>query len=145
MTVRNESVRLSLIDAGFTAGMAKAAGAAGLLERSLDDLDGTNVRASRGLPTTAREVDNLGGCIPSQLRRHRPILWSPRADPEGRRRARSRAGSDRRHGVPAITGLASSLGFAALGAGSLVTAFQGVGDALKTFNEAALDPTADEP
>lgn len=44
--------------------------------------------------------------------------------------------------VPAITGLASQLGFAALGMGSLVTASVGVGDALKAVNEAALEPTA---
>lgn len=45
--------------------------------------------------------------------------------------------------VPAITGLASQLGFAAVGMGSLVVAAQGVGDAMEAVNEAALEPTAD--
>jgi hypothetical protein len=43
--------------------------------------------------------------------------------------------------VPAVAGLASELGFAALGAGVAVLAFQGMGDALKAMNKAGLDPT----
>ncbi|MBM7518269.1 hypothetical protein [Nocardioides nitrophenolicus] len=44
-------------------------------------------------------------------------------------------------GVAGVAGLASQLGFAATGALSLVVAAQGVGDALKAVNEAALEPT----
>lgn len=44
--------------------------------------------------------------------------------------------------VAGVAGLASQFGFAATGALSLVVAAQGVGDALKAVNEAALEPTA---
>lgn len=43
--------------------------------------------------------------------------------------------------IPAVTGLSAQLGFAALGMGALLIASQGVGDALKAVNDAALDPT----
>ncbi len=44
-------------------------------------------------------------------------------------------------GIPAVTGLASALGFTAIGAGTAIMAFQGVGDALKALNKAHLEPT----
>lgn len=46
-------------------------------------------------------------------------------------------------GIPAVTGLATQLGFAAAGAGAMVLAFQGVGDALKAVNKAELQPTVE--
>lgn len=45
--------------------------------------------------------------------------------------------------VPAVAGLAAQLGAAALAGGTMVIAMQGVGDALKAVNEAALEPTAE--
>lgn len=45
--------------------------------------------------------------------------------------------------VPAVAGLTTQLGFAVAGAGTMVLAFQGVGDALKALNEARLNPTAE--
>ena len=48
MAVRNEAVRLSLID-DFTTPMAKAAAVTALLEHNLTDLDGSSVAARRGL------------------------------------------------------------------------------------------------
>ena len=44
--------------------------------------------------------------------------------------------------IPAVTGLAQELGFAALAGGTAVLAFQGVGDALTAMNKAHLEPTA---
>ena len=44
-------------------------------------------------------------------------------------------------GIPAVAGLASQFGFAAIGAGTAIGAFQGVGDALKAMNTAHLEPT----
>lgn len=44
--------------------------------------------------------------------------------------------------VPAISGLTAALGFAAVGAGATVLAFQGVGTALKALNTYQLEPTA---
>lgn len=43
--------------------------------------------------------------------------------------------------VPALAGLTNQLSFAAIGAGAAVLAFAGVGDALKSVNEFALEPT----
>lgn len=43
--------------------------------------------------------------------------------------------------VPAISGLTNQLAFAAAGAGVMVLAFQGVGDALKATNDYAITPT----
>lgn len=45
--------------------------------------------------------------------------------------------------VPVISGLASAMGFAAVAGVGLVTAFQGVGDALKYVRQAELDPTTE--
>ncbi len=45
-------------------------------------------------------------------------------------------------GVPAIAGLASQLGAAAIAGGSAIVAFQGVGDAVKAMQEYDLEPTA---
>ena len=44
--------------------------------------------------------------------------------------------------VPAISGLAMQLGFAASAAGASILAFQGVGDALDALNQYQLEPTA---
>lgn len=44
-------------------------------------------------------------------------------------------------GIPAIMGVASALGFTAIGAGTAIVAFKGVGDALKALNKAHLEPT----
>lgn len=43
--------------------------------------------------------------------------------------------------TPVITGLASQLGFAALGAGVAAAALSGIGDTLKAVNENAINPT----
>lgn len=92
--------------------------------RLRSDIDGVRSSARRAGP----EIDRLSG----RLR-----LWTDLALTIGPSVAPIGAVA-----VPALTGLASQLGFAALGAGSLVTAFQGVGDALKAVNQAALEPTA---
>lgn len=60
MATRNEAVRLTLEDAGFTTGMAKAAAATALLERSLDSLDGTNVKTGSSTKGLSEETDGLG-------------------------------------------------------------------------------------
>lgn len=43
--------------------------------------------------------------------------------------------------IPAISGLTNQMGFAVAGAGAMVLAFSGVGDALKATNEYAIEPT----
>lgn len=75
-----------------------------------------------------REVDQLSGRL--AIARDALVTLGPAATPV--------AGVM----VPALTGLASQAGFAALAGGTLAAAFQGVGGALKAMNKAQLEPTA---
>lgn len=143
MAVRRESVRLELQDAGFSTGMARAAAATALLEGRLDSLDGVSIRAHTSVGTLGDDVDTLGTVTRKagpdidrysgrlRLLADAAAVLGPSLVPIGA------------VAVPAITGLASQLGFAALGMGSLVASFQGVGDALTAVNDAALEPTAE--
>lgn len=141
MGVRREAVRLELQDAGFTSGMARAAAATALLDRELEDLDGTSVDTEKSLGGVKRETNNL--VRPSRdaskeidkLSGRMRILFDaaaalgPALIPIGA------------VAVPAMSGLASQMGAAALGAGTALIAFQGVGDALKAVNDFALKPS----
>lgn len=141
MAVRNESVRISAID-DFTSPVARMSAAAALFKRQLDDINGTNVDVNRGLIDTARSVNTVGD---STRRTSADINQF-----SGRLRIMADAALTlgpatlpiAAIAVPAITGLASAFGFAAIGAGSAIVAFQGVGDALSAVNKAQLEPTA---
>lgn len=141
MAQRRESVLLTLED-HFSTGMARAAAATALLDKNLHDLDGSTVRTGRSMQSTSKDVDVLS-------------TSSRRADTSinqltGRLRLMADAAAILGPSLvpigavalPAVTGLASQLGFAAVGLSSLVAASQGVGDALKAVNEAAVEPTA---
>lgn len=141
MAVRREKVVLDLED-NFSTGMARAAAAAGLLDGRLRDLDGshTDLRRStdgsvQGIDRFRRSVDQSGPAIDRYsgrmaLMAKAGLVLGPSLVPIAA------------VGIPAVTGLASQLGFAAIGMGSLVVASQGVGDALKAVNEAAIEPTS---
>lgn len=142
MAVRREAVRLELEDA-FTRGMLQAAGATELLDQKLRGLSGSAVETDRSLQPVTRDTDRLG-------------TSSRKAGPEidrlsGRLAIFARIAAAigpavvpiGAVAVPAVTGLASALGFAVIGMGSLVAASQGVGDALGAVNKAALEPTAE--
>lgn len=141
MATRNERVVLSLQDQGFSTGMARAAAQAALLDRALDGLDGSGVRVQRSMGGAAKSADTLGvsarrnessiNQLTGRLRVLADVaaIIGPSLVPIGA------------VGIPAVTGLAQQLGFAALGMGSLVAASQGVGDALEAVNKAALDPS----
>lgn len=143
MAVRNESVRLSLDDAGFSTGMARAAAATALLDRQLDKLDGSNVRVSKSVDTSSRSFDRMGQSARAndssinqltgrlRLMADAAAILGPSLVPIGA------------VAVPALAGLASQFAFTAGAAGTAVLAFQGVGDALKALNTAELEPTAD--
>lgn len=143
MAVRRESVRLELQDAGFSTGMARAAAATGLLEGRLDSLSGKAIETDRSLRVTSDGVDDVGGSSRKagpdidrfsgrlRLLADTALVLGPALVPVGA------------VGVPAVAGLASQLGFATLGAVSLVAAVQGVGDALTAVEKARLDPTAE--
>ncbi|MBM0125600.1 hypothetical protein, partial [Pimelobacter simplex] len=141
MAVRRESVRLELED-HFSTKMAKAAAATKLLDRELKGLSGRSVEMGRASGTAARDIDLFGTSLRRQgaevdrfsgrvrILADTMAVLGPSLVPTGG------------VAIAGIAGLSSQLGFAAIGMGSLVAASQGVGDALKTLNDAALDPTA---
>jgi hypothetical protein len=141
MGTRHERVVLELEDHGFSTKMVRNAAATALLDKTLDNLDGTAVRTTRNMPATSREVETLG----------RSAARSDSSINQLTGRLRLMADTAAVLGpslvpisavaVPALTGLASQVGVAALGMGTLVVASQGVGDALKAVNDASLDPT----
>jgi hypothetical protein len=142
VATRKETVQL-ILDDRFTAGMAKAATAAALLNRELDALNGAGggrrtemtVRnignevavVSRKAREGSASIDQFSGRL-SLLARTAAVL-GPALAPIGT------------VGVAAVAGLANQFGVAAIGAGVAIAAFQGVGDALEAVNTAALEPT----
>lgn len=140
MAVRLESVRLELED-NFTSGMARAAAAAAMLNAELDNL---NKRGTGDTRNSNIIINNMNRVSDSANRNSRSInqltgrlrLWAdaiaalgPALVPIG---AVATAG---------IMGLANQLGAAALAGGVAVTAFQGVGGALKALNTYQITPT----
>lgn len=79
--------------------------------------------------TTAREFDRASGRV--RLLADALLTLGPALIPIGA------------VAVPALTGLASQAGIAVAAVGTLVLAFQGVGDAVTALNDAALEPTTD--
>lgn len=142
MATRHERVVLTLED-NFTTAAAKAAAATSLINRELKNLSGAAVGTHRPLRGTATEVDKTSTALRRgendldrfsgrlKLLRDAAVILGPALVPIGA------------VAVPAITGLAAQLGAAALAGGTAIAAFQGVGDALKSVNEAALEPTAE--
>lgn len=141
MATRRERVVLDLVD-NMSTGLVKSAAKVRELKRELNDLSGTSVQTSRGTARISKDIDTVGN---SSSRADRSInqltgrlrvlgeivaILHPAIAPIGA------------VAVPAISGLANQFGMAALGAGSLMIAFQGVGDATKAVNEYALEPTA---
>jgi len=140
MAVRREKVILELED-HFSTQMAKAAAATKLVDRELHGLSGRSLDFGRASGTASRDIDRFSSSLRHQgaevdrfsgrvrILADTLAVLGPSLVPVG--------------GVAAagITGLSSQLGFAAIGMGSLVAASQGVGDALKAVNEAALEPT----
>ena len=140
MGVRQESVRLTLDD-DFTSKMARAAAATKLLGGALDSLDGKSVRATQSTTKTTAAVEDQGSAFRKsgadidkfsgrlRILADAAAILGPSLVPIGA------------VAIPAVTGLASQLGFAALGAGTLAVAFNGVGDAVSAVNAYALEPT----
>lgn len=122
--------------------MARAAASAALLNRELDSLSRESIRTKRsmsdidkGVVVMGSHADRSGSQIDKLSGRVRILadvaaVLGPSLIPIGG------------VGIAAIGGLANQFGFAAIGAGTAVLAFQGVGDALKAVNKAAIEPTA---
>lgn len=126
MAVRYERVVVDLDDR-FSRPMAGMAASTALFRRNLDDadrkvgdFDSSTRRASPG-------IDRLSGRM--RILADVASFLGPALVPVGA------------VGIPALAGLAAQFGFAAVAGGTAVLAFQGVGDALKAVNTAALDPT----
>lgn len=140
MATRRERVVLELQD-DFTSGMARAAAATALMnrelgslskdsvrtKRSMSDIDDGVTRLGRNMEGSGRQIDRYSGRV--AILGEAIAVLGPGLIPIGA------------VGIPAITGLASGLGFATLAAGTAALAFQGVGDALKAVDKAALQPT----
>lgn len=140
MGTRRERVILDLED-HLSPGMAKAAGSTALLNRELKSLSRDSVQTRRAVSdidrpvsdlgrsstSTSREVDRLSGRM--RILADVATILGPALVPIGA------------VAVPAVSGLAAQLGFAAVAAGTAVLAFQGVGDALKALNDYKLAPT----
>lgn len=123
--------------------MARDAAAAALLEDRLNRLNGTLTDSNQsfrnlgdGLNVTHNQMRQGGNSLNQYTGRLRLLgeavaVLGPGAVAIGA------------VAVPAVTGLASSLGFAAVAGGTAMLAFQGVGDALDTMRTASLEPTVD--
>lgn len=141
MATRRERVILELQD-DLSSGMVKAAAATKLLDRELNSLSGRSVITSRAAGTASRDIDKIATSSESAGREIDRLSGRMRILADAAAVLGPSLVPIGAVAVPAVTGLASQLGFAALGAGTLVAAVQGVGDALKTVNAAALEPTA---
>jgi hypothetical protein len=143
VAVRNESVRLSLDDAGYSTGMARAAAVTAVFRKSLSGLDGDSVnlgdslseaavgvdRVNRSSRSAGPEIDRLSGRL--RLFRDAAITLGPALIPLGAA------------AIPALTGSLAALGSAAGGLGVSILALKGIGDALGALNDYELEPTAE--
>lgn len=140
MAVRRESVRLELVD-NFTTPMARAAAATALLDKNLNSLSGSSVESARGVRDVGDEADKTSvktrraaadiNQFSGRLRllTEAAVTLGPALIPLGAA------------AVPAITALTAGLGAAAGAVGTLVLAFDGMGDALSAINDYQLEPT----
>jgi len=141
--VRNEVVRLSLEDDGFSTKAAKDAVAIAAIKREIEGVDGSSLRASRSTKTLGDEIEKSGG----KTRKASGDLNQF----TGRLSALATAGAligpallpIGAVAVPAITGLVGGLGAAVGAVGTAVLAFHGLGDALEALDAYQLDPTAE--
>lgn len=139
MAVRDESVRLSLID-DYTSPMVRAAAATRLLARALNDVDGTNTRLNQnlgqnnGLPRLGQQANQTGSAV-DRLSGRLGILadvagaLGPALVPLGAA------------GVGGLAAVASQLTVAASAGGVAALAIVGLGDGLKALNDYQLEPT----
>jgi hypothetical protein len=126
MADRRESVTLVLNDQ-MTAQLGRASAAKKAFDRGMD---------GRAVSSFGRDMDIAGDDINRFSGRLRVILNAATAIGPAFVPIAGVA-------VPALAGLASQLGFTVVAAGAVVGAFQGVGDALKAVDAAALEPTAE--
>lgn len=142
MGVRREKVVLELEDR-FTTGMAKAAAATALMDRRLNDLDGSSVDARRGLQGVSdalpalerngRRADQSINQLTGRLRLAADLTATlgPTLVPLG--------GA----AVPGLTAMTAQLGATAGALSVTLLATVGLGDAFGALNDYQLEPTAE--
>lgn len=140
MSTRRERVVLELDDQ-FTGQLARAAAASELFQKSLGKTHRESDRTSSALTRAERDTQKFSATISRSTRdldsySGRLGLLASSLGALGPAAIPVTAVA-----IPAVTGLAQQLGFAALAGGTAVLAFQGVGDALEAMNKAHLDPT----
>ncbi|NPC96606.1 hypothetical protein [Nocardioides sp. zg-DK7169] len=144
MGTRHERVVLELDDQ-FTSGMARAYAATALLDKGLNDLDGSSVRARRGvsglndanaLPGVERNARKADQSINQLTGRIRLMLDAAAA--VGPATLPLAAGL-----VPGLAAMATQVGAAVGGIGVMVLGLKGLGDGLKALNAYQLEPTAE--
>lgn len=141
MADRRERVIFEAVD-NYTSDVARMAAATKLLRRELKSADSDTAKLQRSidglsrqsLPDMNRRMETSGASIDRYSGRLGLLArgigaLGPAAVPITT------------SVVPALAMLTSGIGSTALGAGVLVVAFQGVGDALKAVNKAQLQPT----
>lgn len=145
MATRRERVVLDL-QSNLTPVMTSDAAAARILDASLDELGRTSKTTVRDLHPlgepngpigatgsrsrqTSREIDRLSGRL--KLVTDLVGILGPGMVPIAA------------VGIPALAALATQAGAAALAGGTIIASFQGVGEALKAVDKAALEPTAE--
>ena len=128
MATRRERVILDLDDAGYSSKLARNAAVTAGFARAIDAADGSTGDLSRNLRESGKTIDQYSGrlAIMAQF----AAMLGPSLVPIGATV------------IPAVTGLAAQFGFAAVAAGSLAIASQGVGTALEAMSKARLEPTA---
>ena len=141
MGTRRERVVLELDDQ-FTGDLVRATAAAKLFQRELDKSSRSTNAFSKAATSAEGDVTRLSGTVNRSARdldsySGRLGLLASSIGALGPAAVPITAVA-----IPAVTGLASQLGFAALAGGTAVLAFQGVGDALTAMNKAHLEPTA---
>lgn len=139
IATRRERVLLEL-ETNFPAEAAKAAAAVALLNEEVNRLGGGRSRSSlktigNDIEDTGRRADRAAPSIDKFSGRVNLLAKSVAAIGPSIVPISAVA-------IPALTGLASSFGFAAIAGGTMIGAFQGIGDALKAVNKAAIEPTA---
>lgn len=142
MAVRRETVILELQDS-FSTEMARAAAATALLNRELNSLSGRAVTTSRASTSIQRDIDGVSKSadradtsinqLTGRLRLLADVaaILGPALVPIGG------------VGIAGIAGLSNQLGFAAVAGGVLIGSMQGLGDAMKALNDAALEPSVE--
>lgn len=143
MVTRTEKVVLTADVGGFTSAMARASASTSLVNRELADLAGSSIRTKTSLRGAEQGVTSFGRS--AQRSSANLDSFSVRLGLLGSAAAAIGPSIVPIMGaaVPAIGALATGMVGATAAAGTMLLAFQGVGDAVSAVSDYQLEPTAD--